>query len=88
MSTKLNLLLVNCAWGSWMSWSACSVTCGTGTKIRIRMVSTHEENGGTACSGDSSETSQLDCGTCPAGYNISYSIGLTKLNQVRIILDY
>ena len=67
MSTKLNLLLVNCAWGSWMSWSACSVTCGTGTKIRIRMVSTHEENGGTACSGDSSETSQLDCGTCPAG---------------------
>lgn len=50
-----------------MSWSACSITCGTGTKIRVRMISTHEENGGTSCSGDSTETSQLDCGTCPAG---------------------
>ena len=62
--------LVNCVWGSWSSWSACSVTCGTGTKTRVRDISTHEANGGTACSGDSIETTQLSCGTCPAGTNI------------------
>ena len=58
---------MNCAWGSWSSWSTCSVTCGTGTKNRVRTISTHETNGGTACSGDSIETTQLSCGACPAG---------------------
>ena len=59
--------LVNCVWGSWTSWSTCSITCGTGTKTRTRIISTHEANGGTACSGDSSEISQVNCGTCAAG---------------------
>ena len=58
--------IVNCIWASWSTWSACSITCGTGTKHRVRVIQTHEENGGT-CSGDAVETSQENCGTCPAG---------------------
>ena len=77
-SFKNYLILVNCAWENWSSWSTCSITCGTGTKTRSRRISVHEENGGTACSGDSTETSQVNCGTCPAGYDISYSICQTK----------
>ena len=60
-------LLVNCLWGSYSAWSTCSVTCGTGTQTRTRYITTHEENGGTACSGDSIETQQVSCGTCPTG---------------------
>ena len=68
-----------------MSWSACSVTCGTGTKIRVRMVSTHEENGGTACTGDSTETSQQSCGTCPAGNFDIFRILCICLKTTEII---
>ena len=61
-----NVTLVNCQWESWGSWSACSITCGTGSKVRIRRILSYEENGGT-CTGDSIEVSQVDCGTCPVG---------------------
>ena len=59
-----SLLLVNCAWENWSAWSTCSITCGTGIKIRTRRISVHESNGGTACSGDNMETSQQSCGEC------------------------
>ena len=64
--------IVNCVWESWSSWSTCSMTCGTGTKTRIRRISTHEEYGGT-CTGDSIEVSQVTCGTCPAGNKLCLS---------------
>ena len=35
--------------------------------MRTRKVDTHEENGGTACSGLSSEQQSCSTGTCPAG---------------------
>ena len=60
-------LKVNCVWASWSTWSTCSVTCGTGTRVRGRVISVHEENGGVACTGDSIETLQENCGTCTDG---------------------
>ena len=60
-------LEVNCVWASWSTWSTCSVTCGTGTRVRGRVISVHEENGGVACTGDSIETLQENCGTCTDG---------------------
>ena len=35
--------------------------------VRTRNVVTHEENGGTACSGVSIEQQNCETGTCPAG---------------------
>ena len=63
---------MNCIWESWSSWSTCSITCGTGTQFRIRRIQSHEENGGT-CTGDVTEVSQVNCGTCPAGKKLTIS---------------
>ena len=59
--------LVNCVWGTYDAWSTCSKTCGGGVQVRTRKVTTHEENGGTACSGLSTEQQNCNTGTCPAG---------------------
>ena len=67
-----NSNIVNCIWESWSSWSTCSITCGTGTQFRIRRIQSHEENGGT-CTGDVTEVSQVNCGTCPAGKKLTIS---------------
>ena len=58
---------MNCAWGTWDTWATCSKTCGGGVQVRTRKVDTHAENGGTACSGLSSEQQSCSTGTCPAG---------------------
>ncbi|XP_071950823.1 spondin-1-like [Antedon mediterranea] len=51
---------VNCAWGDWQEWTACSVTCGSGgTQTRTRCVETSEYCGGTTCSEPSEQ--QISC---------------------------
>ena len=71
--------IVDCEWDIWSAWSTCSITCGTGSKIRIRRIQSYEENGGT-CTGDSIEVSQVDCGTCPVGNNSTILISLRKMS--------
>ncbi|XP_033097225.1 uncharacterized protein LOC117101360 [Anneissia japonica] len=64
---------VNCAWGNWQGWGACSISCGSnGTETRIRTVVRSASCGGAACTGPSQE--QRVCspgcirGTAMAGY--------------------
>ena len=57
---------INCIWGNWDTWATCSLTCGGGVQVRTRKVDTHEENGGTACTGLSTEQQNCNTGTCPA----------------------
>ena len=58
-------------WGTWDTWATCSVTCSTksvaGVQVRTRKVTSHEENGGTTCSGLSTEQQNCNTATCPAG---------------------
>ena len=43
------LTTVDCELESWEEWKACSVTCGAGTKRRIRAIIGMEEGDGKPC---------------------------------------
>ena len=47
---------VDCEWTSW-GIAECSVTCGTGTRIKTRTKHVEESNGGT-CNGKTTETEE------------------------------
>lgn len=40
---------VDCRWAEWDSWSACSCTCGGGSKRRNRIVASPPRHGGLSC---------------------------------------
>lgn len=48
------------SWGAWSSWSNCSRACNTGTQMRNRTCV-----GGSACTGDSTETRNCNTHNCP-----------------------
>ena len=47
--------VVDCEWNAWEPYSACSVTCGEGTKTKKRTKSVEESGEGT-CTGKDQET--------------------------------
>eukprot|EP00913_Durusdinium_trenchii_P020877 g19615.t1 len=40
---------VDCRWGNWDVWSACSCTCAGGTKRRNRVIAQAPRHGGKMC---------------------------------------
>ena len=63
--------LVNGNWGTWGSYSLCSVTCGDGTKSRTRSCSNPTPfGGGSDCSGSSSQSANCNNGACPGEIKI------------------
>ena len=57
--------LVNGAWSVWSEYSPCSVTCGFGTKVRMRTCTNPKpENNGADCTGVRVETEECDLGPC------------------------
>ena len=66
-------LPVNGQWTDWTFWSGCSVTCGSGHKIRQRYcLNPAPSNGGLACSGLT--TDQVSCSVmgCPGKNNFKH----------------
>jgi len=55
----------DCAWGLWTEWSACSCSCGGGTKRRNRVVAASPGKGGRPCMPeDSSEIEACNMQSC------------------------
>ena len=56
---------INCLWSGYGEWSRCSVSCGTGTQQRKRMILQKAKNGGLECRGDPIETRSCSQPRCP-----------------------
>ncbi|XP_060079617.1 scavenger receptor cysteine-rich type 1 protein M130-like isoform X3 [Ylistrum balloti] len=54
-------------WGSWSSWTSCTVTCGSGTRARSRQCNNPAPaHNGLSCPGDGHESEECTAGiTCP-----------------------
>ena len=58
---------MDCKWGSWSQWSACSKTCGNGVQERKRTEATKAKNGGKKCTGGNKERRSCTKGKCFKG---------------------
>jgi len=56
---------VDCIMQGWGAWSACSMTCGTGTAFRSRAVLINNANGGVACPEGLTQTESCNARDCP-----------------------
>lgn len=56
---------VDCLWADWSKYSACSSTCGPGTRSRSRDFRKAAEFGGAQCVGNTTQTSDCNLGDCP-----------------------
>ena len=65
---SINVVSVEGSWESWVSWSACSDTCGVGTRDRSRV-----HNAGLPCTGSPTDTENCQSNVLLANL-ISYSV--------------
>uniref|UniRef100_A0A6P8J241 Coadhesin-like isoform X1 n=1 Tax=Actinia tenebrosa TaxID=6105 RepID=A0A6P8J241_ACTTE len=58
--------IVNGGMSAWSAWSTCSVTCGTGTRVRMRTCNNPKpNNGGLPCTESTVETGECSVQPCP-----------------------
>ena len=76
-----NNIEVDCIWGLWKSWSACTKSCGGGTRTKNRTKSITEAYGGT-CLGNWTETQECNEQNCPGKFLL---LSLTKLVSMYFV---
>ncbi|XP_057302419.1 uncharacterized protein LOC130636644 isoform X2 [Hydractinia symbiolongicarpus] len=80
--------VVNGAWSLWSEYSPCSVTCGYGTKVRMRTCSNPSpENNGADCTGPRVEIEECDLGPCTGQADNKYatvSVRLPPLEEKQV----
>ena len=87
---KDSYFLVNCKWSNWGNYSACPVTCGGGTQIKIRTKLVVEDHGGV-CHGLSHQERQCNTYPCPYPgilqyYTPNYCIQIKGYNsKIRVL---
>ena len=65
--TMFPSIAVNGNWAGWSSWGSCSVTCGTGSKVRTRTCTNPApQYNGANCAGSGSDTSSCSLPNCPS----------------------
>ena len=58
-------LAVDGAWGAWMGWSVCTVSCGGGTRVRSRNCDNPAPaHSGLTCSGSAQEAADCNAQQC------------------------
>ena len=61
------IVAVNDGWGSWTAWSSCSVTCGSGQRIRERFCNNPIPSGGSSdCPGSNYDLQTCILADCPS----------------------
>ena len=54
--TQYNAFLVDCIWTKWEAWASCDIDCVGGTRTRTRKQQPEAQHGGTACTGEATES--------------------------------
>ena len=70
----ISILIGDCIWASWESWTTCSHSCGIGKQIRTRKVVT-QGAAAESCTGVSSEEKDCNTDACPSGI-FSYELDM------------
>lgn len=64
--TEIIFFIVNGRWSLWAAWSACTKTCGTGSKERYRACTNPPPKYGGVCTGPSVQIRSCLRQKCPS----------------------
>ncbi|CAK8985193.1 Spondin-1 (F-spondin) [Durusdinium trenchii] len=88
-SFNSSVVKMNKVWGGWSHWSACSCSCGGGTKRRSRAIDLAPQSGGASCEPQEKEAKPCmmgqvpDANTCTKGWPLER---LAPLEQMLLHL--
>nr|XP_048286978.1 hemicentin-1 isoform X1 [Myodes glareolus] len=75
---------VDGSWGTWQSWSHCSVSCGGGERMRKRLCDNPvPSKSGRSCPGDATQVSRCNTQACPGGPQRARGSVIGNINDVE-----
>jgi len=89
---------VDCSYGSWSTWAACSTSCGGGSRFRSRPKASMARYGGNDCEGNDTVSEICNDAACPVDCawsewsewsccSKSCNSGLTNRNRTRSTIE-